>query len=143
MTSIFFQLNTCSHSPYVTSSLRKDGPVVYNCCWHSPAQSFSGPSSAGLMTTFCCLRFETPPTWRARSLYLYPPEQGGPVIAPGTGLPFCRLLGLQLCWCPRYITPWYEPRRKHRFQQFFYCCAWTRRRNLYVSRSLCSNGSTH
>jgi hypothetical protein len=26
------------------------------------------------MTTFYCLRFETPPTWRARSPYLYPPR---------------------------------------------------------------------
>jgi hypothetical protein len=34
--------------------------VVYNCCWPSPAQSFSGPSLAGLMTTFYCLIFEAP-----------------------------------------------------------------------------------
>jgi hypothetical protein len=27
----------------------------------------------GLITTFYYLRFETPPTWRARSPYLYPP----------------------------------------------------------------------
>jgi hypothetical protein len=46
---------------------REDGSVVYSCCWSSPAQSFSGPSPAGLVTTFCCLRFETPPAWRARS----------------------------------------------------------------------------
>jgi hypothetical protein len=26
------------------------------------------------MTIFYCLGFETPPTWRARSLYLYPPR---------------------------------------------------------------------
>jgi hypothetical protein len=38
-----------------------------------PAQSFSGPSLARLMITFYCLRFETPPNWRTRSLYLYPP----------------------------------------------------------------------
>jgi hypothetical protein len=34
----------------------------------TPAQSFSGPSPAGLMTIFYCLSFETPPTWRARTL---------------------------------------------------------------------------
>jgi hypothetical protein len=28
------------------------------------------------MTTFYCLRFVTPPTWRARSPYLYPPGTG-------------------------------------------------------------------
>jgi hypothetical protein len=38
----------------------------------STAQSFSGPSPARLII-FYCLRFETPPTWRARSPYLYPP----------------------------------------------------------------------
>jgi hypothetical protein len=46
---------------------RQDGSVVYNWCWVSPAQSFSGPSPPGLMTTFYCLKFETPPTWGARS----------------------------------------------------------------------------
>jgi hypothetical protein len=40
---------------------RGDGSVVCNCCCPSPAQSFSDPSPAGLMTTFYSLRFETPP----------------------------------------------------------------------------------
>jgi hypothetical protein len=30
------------------------------------------------MTTFYCLRFETPPTWSARCSYLYPPGTGWP-----------------------------------------------------------------
>jgi hypothetical protein len=38
-----------------------------------------------------CLRFETPPTWRARSLTYIPQEQGGPVIPPGTGVLFSSL----------------------------------------------------
>jgi hypothetical protein len=38
---------------------RDDGSVVYNCCWPSPAQSFSGPSPIGLVAIFYCLRFET------------------------------------------------------------------------------------
>jgi hypothetical protein len=38
---------------------REDGPVVYNCCWRSPEQSFSGPSPVGLAIIFYCLRFET------------------------------------------------------------------------------------
>jgi hypothetical protein len=35
------------------------------------------------VTTFYCLRFETLPTWKAKSLYLYPPETGSslPLIA--------------------------------------------------------------
>jgi hypothetical protein len=57
---------------------REDGSVVYNLCWSSPAQWFLGPSPAGLVTIFCCLRFETFPFHR-----------------------FLRLAGLQ--W--RYSTP--------------------------------------
>jgi hypothetical protein len=37
---------------------REDGSVVYNCCWRSPAQSFSETSPLGLETIFYCLRFE-------------------------------------------------------------------------------------
>jgi hypothetical protein len=46
------------------------------------------------MTTFYCLRFDTPPTWRVSSRVYIPQEQGGPVIPPGTGFPFQRLLRL-------------------------------------------------
>jgi hypothetical protein len=37
---------------------------------------------------------ETPPTWRARSLYLYLPGTGWPSYTPGHCVPFCRLLRL-------------------------------------------------
>jgi hypothetical protein len=67
---------------------REDGSVVYNFCWSSPAQSFSGPSPAGLMTIFYCLRFEIPRTWRARSPYLYPPGTGWPSYTPRHWVPF-------------------------------------------------------
>jgi hypothetical protein len=47
------------------------------------------------MTVFYRLRFETPTTWRAMSLYLYTPQtESGPVISPGTGFPLRRLLRL-------------------------------------------------
>jgi hypothetical protein len=42
-------------------------------------------SPAGLVTIFYSLRFETPPTWRARYPYLYPQEQGGSVISQALG----------------------------------------------------------
>jgi hypothetical protein len=64
---VFFKLNTCSYSPYVTSSLTRGRVCYLNCCWPSSSQSFSGPSPSGLMSTFYCLRFETPPTWKTRS----------------------------------------------------------------------------
>jgi hypothetical protein len=54
---------------------REKGSVVYNFCCSSPAQLFSDPGPARLMTIFYCLRIETPPTWRARSPYLYPPRK--------------------------------------------------------------------
>jgi hypothetical protein len=63
---------------------REDGSVIYNCCWPSPAQLFSGPSPVRLMTTFYSLRFETPhPGGPGPRIYI-PKEQGGPVIPPGT-----------------------------------------------------------
>jgi hypothetical protein len=44
-TSYFiFQLNTCCYRPCLWW---EDGSVVYNCCWSSPAKSFSCPSPEG------------------------------------------------------------------------------------------------
>jgi hypothetical protein len=40
---------------------REYGSVFCICCWPSPALSFSGLSSLGLVTIFYCLRFETSP----------------------------------------------------------------------------------
>jgi hypothetical protein len=81
-TSDFFHLNPGGYSPYIAYSLTREGSVVYNCCWSSPAQSFLVSGSAGLMSIFYCLRFETPPTWRAKSPYLYHPETGWPSYTP-------------------------------------------------------------
>jgi hypothetical protein len=75
-TSIFFQLNIFGYSLYVTSSLTRGLVCCLQLLLASPAQSFSGLSPAGLMIIFYCLRFETPPTWWARSSYLYPPGTG-------------------------------------------------------------------
>jgi hypothetical protein len=56
----FYNCQTVAGFVDVRHSLcREDGCVVYNCCWPSPAQSFSGPSPLGLATIFYCLRFET------------------------------------------------------------------------------------
>jgi hypothetical protein len=51
-------------------------------------QSFSDASTTGLMTMFCCLRFETTPTWRARSPYLYSSGTGWPGYITGCWVPF-------------------------------------------------------
>jgi hypothetical protein len=74
---------------------REDGSVVYHCCWTSSAQSFSGSSPTGLIVIFYSLRFNTLPTWGARSAYLYPQGTRRPsYIPPNTGFPFRRLLRL-------------------------------------------------
>jgi hypothetical protein len=58
---------------------REDGSTIYsyNCFWALPKQSLWGPSPAELRPYFT-VSFETPPTWRARSQYLYPPETDRP-----------------------------------------------------------------
>jgi hypothetical protein len=53
------------------------GPVVFSCCWASPAQSFSGLSPGGLRPYFT-VSVLSPPTWRPRFLYFSHPEKGWP-----------------------------------------------------------------
>jgi hypothetical protein len=68
---------------------REGGSVVYNFCWTSQGQSFSGPSPEGLMNIFYCLRLEIPPpTGRIMSPSLYHPGQGWPSYTPGQRVPF-------------------------------------------------------
>jgi hypothetical protein len=67
---------------------REDWYAVYNCCWPSPEQSFSGPSPARLKTIFCCLRLENSSTWELRSPYLCPPATGWPSYTPRKWVPF-------------------------------------------------------
>jgi hypothetical protein len=43
----------------------EDRSVVYNCCWSSTTQLFTGLSPTDVTIIFYCLWFETPPTWRA------------------------------------------------------------------------------
>jgi hypothetical protein len=51
---------------------------------------------------------------------LYPKALGPPFVASydSQGYGEC----IRPAWCPRYITTLRGPRRKHRFQQFLYCC---------------------
>jgi hypothetical protein len=66
-----------------TLSNTRRGSVVYNCCRSLPVQSFLDLSPTELMTIFYCLRFMAPPTWRARSPYLFPPGTLWPSYTPG------------------------------------------------------------
>jgi hypothetical protein len=60
LTTRFLLLSdSCWVVDVVRSLCREDRSVVYNFCWPSPAQSFSGPSRVGLAIIYYCLRFET------------------------------------------------------------------------------------
>jgi hypothetical protein len=62
---------------------------VYNLqCNHSMVRVAQNPKP------YFTVSSETPPTWRARFLYLYPPGTGWPSYTPGTGFPLRRLLRL-------------------------------------------------
>jgi hypothetical protein len=71
MTRFLLLSDSCGFVNFGRPLWREVEPVVHNCCWASPAQSFSSPSPTGLRTIFYCLKFETPATWRTRSLNLY------------------------------------------------------------------------
>jgi hypothetical protein len=82
---------------------REDRSVIYNCCWSSPAQSFSSPSPMGLLTILSQIR-DSPLNLEGQVPVYIPQEQGTAVIPLGIGFPFRRLLRLAgLRW--RYSTP--------------------------------------
>jgi hypothetical protein len=102
--AIFFQLNPCGHSPYVTSCLTRG--------WVCHLQFLLALASAVILRSECCgthyhillsdSRLPQPGGPGPR-IYI-PQEQGGPVIAPGTGFHFRRLIWLAgLRW--RYSNP--------------------------------------
>jgi hypothetical protein len=70
------------------------GVLSYNCCWFSPVQSFSGPRPSGLITIFNVSDSRLSQTGGPGPRIYIPQEQGGPLIYPGTGFPFRRLLRL-------------------------------------------------
>jgi hypothetical protein len=73
--NFIFQMNTCGYNHYVASSLTRGWVCRLQLLVVSPAQSLSGPSPQGLMTTFYSLTLETPQ-----------PRRPGP-RPPGTGWP--------------------------------------------------------
>jgi hypothetical protein len=82
-----FQLNTCGYSPYVVLSDERMGLSFRNAAGPR-RRSHSQVRVPGVsITTFYCLRLETPPTWRTRSPYLYPPGTGWPGYTPRHWVP--------------------------------------------------------
>jgi hypothetical protein len=88
MTRFLLLSDSCGFVDVGCSLWQENGSAVHSCCRSSSALSFSGPSPGGLVTIFYCLKFETPPTWRARSPYLYPPGTGWPSYTPRHWVPF-------------------------------------------------------
>jgi hypothetical protein len=86
--SIFFQLNTCGHSPYVTSSLRRG--------WVCHLQLLLVLASAVILRSesrrthdhILLSQIRDSPTRRARSPYLYSPWRGWPSYSPRHWVPF-------------------------------------------------------
>jgi hypothetical protein len=56
--------------------------LLYNCFWALSEQSHLSRSPTEL-TAYLTVSSETPPTWRARFPYLYPPGTGWPSYTPG------------------------------------------------------------
>jgi hypothetical protein len=78
---------------------REDGSVVYNCCWPSLAQSFSGPSQRDSWPYFTVSDSRLPELGGSGLIIYIPQWQCAPVIPPGTGFHFRRLLRLaELRW---------------------------------------------
>jgi hypothetical protein len=96
-TSIFFQLNTCSYSPYVTSSLTKGWISSLQLLLVLASAVILGSDSRGTHDHILLSQIRDSPNLEGE-------EQGGPVITPGTGFSFRRLIQLAgLRW--RYSNP--------------------------------------
>jgi hypothetical protein len=80
--NFIFQLNTCLHSPYVTSSVTRGWVCCLELLLALVSAFILGSESRGTHDLFYSLGFEIPPTLRARSPYLYPPGTGWPSYPP-------------------------------------------------------------
>jgi hypothetical protein len=131
---VIFQLNTCGYNPYVTSSLTR--------IWVSRLQFMLPLASAVILRSescethdpIHCLRFE------ARFPYLYSPGTGWSGYNPRPWVPFSSppttrrqrwrystrpphgILCLLFFVLHTEHLIRHGPQRKHRVQQFFYCC---------------------
>jgi hypothetical protein len=105
MARFFFCIDNCGFLDLGHPLWREDGSVIYsyNCFWALPEQSLSGPSSTELRP-YSSVSFEILPTWRTRSLYLYPPGTGWPSYNPRHWVPFAYPLTSQ-GYGARILTP--------------------------------------
>jgi hypothetical protein len=101
----FFKLNTCFHSPYLTSSLTRGWVCNLLLLLALATTVIRRHESRGTREHIILSRRRDSPNLEDQvSVFISPQEQGGPYISPGTGFPFRRPLRLaELRW--RYSTP--------------------------------------
>jgi hypothetical protein len=101
----------------------------------------------GFMTIFYCLRFETPPTWRARSPYLYPSETRWPSYTPRHWVPISPLPTTSRATVEVFepaSTPRHGPHRKHHFHYcVLSCCRGNVSTELFPSNACCTVARLH
>jgi hypothetical protein len=78
----FLQMNTCGHSPYVTSSLTRRWVWRLQVLLDFASAVILRSESRGTHNHILLSQIRHPPTWKARSPYLYPPETGWPSCTP-------------------------------------------------------------
>jgi hypothetical protein len=87
--SLKFPLGSCGFVFCSGLSDEEDGSVVYCSIASGPCQiSRSWAAVSQNSWPYFTVSSETPPTWRARFPYLYPPGTGWPSYTPGHWIPF-------------------------------------------------------
>jgi hypothetical protein len=86
--NFIFQLNTWGHSPCVTSSLTRGWVCGLQLLLVLASAVILRSESRGTHDHILLSQIRDSPTWRARSLYLYPPETGWPSYTPRHWVPF-------------------------------------------------------
>jgi hypothetical protein len=103
--NLFFQVNTCFHCSYVSSSLARGWVCGLQLLLVLARVVNLRSDSRGTRDQVLLSQIRDSPNLEGQvPLFISPQEQGGPVIPPGTGFSFRRLLRLAgLQW--RYSTP--------------------------------------
>jgi hypothetical protein len=91
--AIFFELNPCGHSPYVKSSRQRGCVSRLRLLLALASAAILGSESRRTDENILLLQIRDSPKLECQFPVFIPPrEQGGPVIPPGTGFTFRRLV---------------------------------------------------
>jgi hypothetical protein len=122
--SLKFSFDSCRFVILLRPLWREDGSVIYCTIASGLCQSsHSWVEVPQNSRPYFIVSFETPPTWRARSPYVYPPGTGWPIYTPGHWVPFLSPLTtlratVEGSFTVLLIIPLHEPHRKHRSQSY-------------------------